>query len=70
MNKKSLLSVGEACTLLGISKPTFARWERDEGLPTARIGRRVLVPADKLMEWVESKIGKEGILNGENLQQP
>lgn len=59
MNKKALLSVDEACKMLGISKPTFARWEREEGLPTARIGRRVLVPADKLMDWVDSKTGKE-----------
>jgi len=35
------LSPGEVCTLLGVSKPTLWRWEREGKLMPVRIGKVV-----------------------------
>jgi len=42
---KRFLSIEEACSSLGISRVTAWRRLRDGSMPSARLGRRVLIPA-------------------------
>ena len=53
-----MLSVPEMAAVLGISRAGAYELARSEGFPALRIGTRIVVPKDKLQEWVDKQIEK------------
>jgi excisionase family DNA binding protein len=52
-----LLTIEEAIKRLRISRAhLYNLWERDEGPPKIKIGRKVFIPADRLEEWIVEQI--------------
>jgi excisionase family DNA binding protein len=51
------VTVDEAARLLGISRNSAFRAVRCGQLPSIRIGRRILVPRDRLAELITTKSG-------------
>ena len=52
---KMLLSVKEASEALGISRPIVHQLTHRDDFPSIRIGRRVLINAKKLQEWLDNQ---------------
>ena len=53
-----MLSVPEMAAALGISRAGAYELARSEGCPALRIGNRIVIPKDKLQEWVDKQIEK------------
>ena len=53
-----MLSVPEMAAALGISRAGAYELARSEGFPALRIGTRIVIPKDKLQEWVDKQIEK------------
>ena len=53
-----MLSVPEMAAALGISRAGAYELARSEGFPALRIGTRIVVPKDKLQEWVDKQTEK------------
>ena len=53
-----MLSVPEVAAALGISRAGAYELARSEGFPALRIGNRIVIPKDKLQEWVDKQIEK------------
>lgn len=52
-----MLSVPETAAALGISRTGAYELVRTEGFPALRIGSRIVIPKDKLKEWVDQNVG-------------
>ena len=53
-----MLSVPEMAAVLGISRAGAYELARSEGFPALRIGTRIVIPKDKLQEWVNNQTEK------------
>ena len=53
-----MLSVPETAAALGISRAGAYELARSEGFPVLRIGNRIVIPKDKLQEWVDKQTEK------------
>lgn len=53
-----MLSVPEMAAALGISRAGAYELARSEGFPALRIGTRIVIPKDKLQEWVNKQTEK------------
>ena len=53
-----MLSVPEMGAALGISRAGAYELARSEGFPALRIGTRIVIPKDKLPEWVDKQTEK------------
>ena len=53
-----MLSVPEMAAVLGISRAGAYELARAEGFPALRIGTRIVIPKDKLQEWVDKQTEK------------
>ena len=53
-----MLSVPEMGAALGISRAGAYELARSEGFPALRIGTRIVIPNDKLQEWVDKQTEK------------
>ena len=53
----NVLSAEQLAQTLGISRAGAYQLLHSEGFPTLRIGKRMLVPRDKLAEWIEKNTG-------------
>ena len=53
-----MLSVPEMAAALGISRAGAYELARSEGFPALRIGNRIVIPKDKLQEWVNIQTEK------------
>ena len=53
-----MLSVPEMAAALGISRAGAYELARSEGFPVLRIGNRIVIPKDKLQEWVNKQTEK------------
>lgn len=53
-----MLSVPEMGAALGISRAGAYELARSEGFPALRIGTRIVIPKDKLQEWVNKQTEK------------
>lgn len=53
-----MLSVPEMGAALGISRAGAYELARSEGFPALRIGTRIVIPKDKLQEWVGKQTEK------------
>ena len=51
-------SVPETAAALGISRAGAYELARSEGFPVLRIGNRIVIPKDKLQEWVDKQTEK------------
>ena len=60
--QKTMLSVEEAGEMLGISRQLAYQLANRDDFPCLRIGRRMLIPRSKLIEWVDNHCGQEVIL--------
>ena len=52
-----MLSVLEMTAALGISRAGAYELVRTEGFPALKIGTRIVIPKDKLKEWVDKNAG-------------
>ena len=50
------LNAGMVANLLGVSQSTAYELMHEKEFPSIKIGSRILVPRDKLKEWVENKM--------------
>ena len=53
-----MLSGPEMAAALGISRAGAYELARSEGFPALRIGTRIVIPKDKLQEWVDKQTEK------------
>ena len=60
--QKTMLSVEEAGEMLGISRQLAYQLANRDDFPCLRIGRRLLIPKSRLIEWVDNHCGQEVIL--------
>ena len=49
------LNAREAAEVLRISKSTVYELAHSESFPAIRIGKRVVIPRDKLIEWMNNQ---------------
>ena len=49
------LSVDQLAALLGISRAGAYTYVHTDGFPLIRIGKRMLVPRDKLIAWLDAQ---------------
>ena len=59
MVEKLTYSVTEAAEALGVSRPTMYELIRREGFPSLKVGNRVLISRQRLVEWVDQQARKE-----------
>ena len=52
------LNADTIAKLLGISISSAYELMNEEGFPSVRIGKRLIVPKEYLQAWVESHLGK------------
>ena len=50
------LSADDVTQVLGISRANAYELMHSEGFPTLKIGKRMTVPKDKLIEWIQTRI--------------
>jgi excisionase family DNA binding protein len=51
--ERPTLSVAETANLLGISRWLVQQAVHDGSLPSARVGRRILIPRSRLLAWLD-----------------
>jgi excisionase family DNA binding protein len=51
-----LLTIPQVSAMLGLGRSKIYDLIRDEGLPTAKFGTAVRVPAEELKQWVKLRI--------------
>lgn len=49
-----MLNVVQVAAVLGISRVGAYELVHSEGFPTLKIGSRIVVPKDKLREWIDA----------------
>lgn len=50
------LSVPEVAAVLGISRAGAYKLVHSASFPKVKIGKRILVPKDKLIEWLDAQV--------------
>lgn len=50
------LSAEDVAQVLGVSRANAYALMHSKGFPTLKIGKRMTVPKDKLIEWMEKRI--------------
>ena len=53
-----MLNADTVKDVLGISISSAYELMKEKGLPSLKIGSRIVVPKDKFIEWVEQNAGK------------
>ena len=53
-----VLNADQLALALGISRANAYQLMHSKGFPTLRIGKRMLAPKDKFLEWLDSKAEK------------
>lgn len=56
-NLPTVLNANQLANALGISRAGAYQLLNTESFPTLRIGKRLLVPKDKLIDWIERNTG-------------
>lgn len=49
------LTAPEVGEVLGISRATAYELVRSEGFPRMKIGKRILIPRDKFIQWIDEQ---------------
>lgn len=42
----------------GVDPATLRKWIRKAGFPFLKVGARVLIPVDRMRQWVDDNVGK------------
>ena len=50
------LCADEVAKVLGISRANAYNLMRSKGFPTLKIGKRMVVPKDKLISWIDCQV--------------
>lgn len=50
------LNVGTVSKILGMSQSSIYDLTHEDGFPAIKIGSRILIPRDKLKEWLDAKM--------------
>ena len=53
-----MLSVPEVAAVLGISRAGAYELVRSDGFPALKIGRRIVVPKEKFIEWIDCRTSR------------
>lgn len=61
---KEILTIEEACALLGISAKTFAKILKEEDIPGRKIGREWKFSRQALIDWVGAAKARDFINTG------
>jgi len=56
--EKQGLSLSEAAKVVGVSYPTIHKLAHSNGFPAFRVGKKWIVPREKLIEWLHRQIEK------------
>ena len=54
-----MLNVVQVAAVLGISRAGAYELVHSEGFPTLKIGNRIVVPKDKLREWIDTNTAQK-----------
>lgn len=54
-----MLNVVQVAAVLGISRAGAYELVHSEGFPTLKIGSRIVVPKDKLWEWIDANTAQK-----------
>lgn len=54
-----MLNVVQAAAVLGTSRAGAYELVHSEGFPTLKIGSRIVVPKDKLWEWIDANTAQK-----------
>ena len=60
-NYPAILNANQLAELLGISRASAYQLLHMDSFPTLRIGKRMLVPKEKLMLWIDQHTGGDVI---------
>lgn len=60
------VSVDQAAVMLGLSKHTVRKYEREGQIKATRIGSRVLIPVDEINRIVKEGIDPFSVLHSNN----
>ncbi|MBQ3878990.1 MAG: helix-turn-helix domain-containing protein [Oscillospiraceae bacterium] len=52
-----MLNADEVARVLGVSRANVYNLMHSEGFPTLQIGKRMTVPRDRLLVWIDEHIG-------------
>ena len=52
-----MLSVKELATVLGVSRTSAYELTKTKGFPILKIGSRVVIPKERLIEWIDKNTG-------------
>lgn len=56
-NLPAVLNASQLASALGISRAGAYQLLNSETFPTLRIGKRLLVPKDRLIDWIDQNTG-------------
>lgn len=54
-----MLNVAQVAAVLGISRAGAYELVHSEGFPALKIGSRIVVPKDKLWEWIDTNTAQK-----------
>ena len=53
------VNLEQAAQMMGGADPaTLRKWIRKAGFPFLKVGGRVLIPVDRMRQWVDDNVGK------------
>lgn len=55
---KAVLNVDELAVYLGVSRPKAYELAHSDGFPRVTVGRRILIPAAALEQWLANQVNK------------
>ena len=56
-----MLNAEDIQAVMNISRAGAYQLMHREDFPTIRFGKRMVVPRDKFLEWLEENVGKRGV---------
>ena len=54
-----MLSVSQVADVLGIGRTNAYELVKEKDFPSLNIGSRIVVPKDKLIQWIEEKVSEK-----------
>ena len=54
--KPYTLNANQVAEILGVARNTVYTLMHSEGFPTMHVGRRLLVPKEKLLQWMDDQL--------------
>ena len=54
-----MLSVPQIADILGIGRTNAYELVKEKDFPSLKIGSRIVIPRDKLIQWIEEKVSEK-----------